>query len=344
MPKTLDDLWHLYNIITKGDLVYSRTTREVKTDAEYSRPKKGKRVSVFLGLTVEDIVWDRNLNRLRIRGRIYEATDDIAGKGTHHALSIAVNKAVTIVKDKWLKHQIDRLERAGLSEAPPVIVVCIDSEEYCIAVIRQYGVDVQVEGKANLPSKLEAERRTEALKNYFGEALTALKELWKSLSCSIVIIGVGFIKNQYAKYLEDVASEVAKAVVDVKGVNSGGVVGIQEALRSGVLEKTLKNLRIAEEARAVEEVLKRLGRENRNVTYGLEQVNESARYGAVETLMVADSALRTATEEDRLSLEKLLREVENKRGNVIVISVEHEAGQKLLALGGIAALLRFPLS
>ena len=38
-----------------------------------------------------------------------------------------------------------------------------------------------------------------------------------------------------------------------------------------------------------------------------------------------------------------MREAEKRGANVTVISTEHEAGAKLLALGGIAALLRFPI-
>jgi len=44
-----------------------------------------------------------------------------------------------------------------------------------------------------------------------------------------------------------------------------------------------------------------------------------------------------------LHLEELMRSVEQRRGSVTVVSTEHEAGAKLLALGGIAALLRFPI-
>ena len=343
VPTTLDDLWHLYNIIYKGDLIYTRTTRETKTDAEYSRPKKGKRVSVFLGVEAEDVVWDRSLNRLRVHGRIHEAPEDIAGRGSHHTLNITMNKPITIVKEEWLKHQIDRLERAKRFKAPPVIVVSIDSEEYCIATIRQYGVDVQIESKARLPGKLEAEKRTQALQNYFKEALNTLKTLWQTNRCPIVILGVGFIKNQFAKYVESEAPEVAQDIVDVKSVNNSGVAGIQEALRSGVLETALKNIRVAEEARMVEEVLARLGGEKGDVTYGLEQVERADGFGAVQTLLVADFVIRDASDEERLGLEGLMRLVEEKGGKVVVVSVEHEAGQKLLALGGVAALLRFPV-
>ena len=344
VPKTLDDLWHLYNIIYKDDFVYARTTRAMKIDVEYSRPQKGKRISVFLGIKVEDVVWDRSLNRLRVHGRIHEAPEDIAGRGTHHTLNIAVNKPLTIVKARWLKHQINRLERARRYEAPPIIVVSIDSEEYCIAMIRQYGVDVRVESKARLPGKLEAEKRANALQSYFKKTLHALRELWQSSRCSIVIIGVGFVKNQFAKYAKSEAPEIGQAIVNVKSVNSSGVAGIKEALRSGVLDKALKQLRIAEEAKVVEEVLARLGKEKGDVTYGSEQVEKADMFGAVETLLVTDFTIRDASDEKRLVLEKLMRGVEKKGGNVIVISVEHEAGQKLLALGGVAALLRFPVS
>ncbi|MEM2320004.1 MAG: mRNA surveillance protein Pelota, partial [Candidatus Bathyarchaeia archaeon] len=55
IPETLDDLWHLYNIIYKNDEVYAYTTREIKSDERYSRSKRGERVSVFLGVKVEKV-------------------------------------------------------------------------------------------------------------------------------------------------------------------------------------------------------------------------------------------------------------------------------------------------
>jgi protein pelota len=65
--------------------------------------------------------------------------------------------------------------------------------------------------------------------------------------------------------------------------------------------------------------------------------------GAVEKLVIADTTLRESGEEQRLHLEKLMREVEQRRGSITVVSTEHEAGEKLIALTGIAALLRFPI-
>lgn len=341
IPETLDDFWHLYNIIYKGDEVYACTSREIKPEEKYARPKRGERVSVFLGLKVEDVSWDKFLGRLRIHGIISEAPE-IVPTGAHHTLNITLNTPITIVKREWAKHQIERLERASKTSEKPIIIVAIDDEGYAIAITTQYSIDVKIEENIKLPGKLEAEKRTAATREYFKKALESLKQVWMPMRAPIAIIGVGFVKNNFAKFLEAEDAEIAKHVIDVKSVNNGGVAGIYEALRSGVLQKTLLQQRIIEETEIVEEILKRLGRGERTVTYGTADVEKAAKLGAVEKLVLADATLREASDEERLHMEDLMKDVERAGGSILVISTEHEAGAKLIALGGIAALLRFP--
>ena len=343
LPENLDDLWHLFNIVTPNDEVHARTTREVKVQEDYARPKEGRRVSVFLGLKVEKVVWDRSLNRLRVHGIVCEAPEKVEVKGSHHTINVTVDKPVTIVKSEWLKHHLDRLERASRARAPPILVVSIDDEEYCVAVLRQYGVDVKVEEKTRLPGKLEAEKRTKAQREFFKGALKALRNEWTKVRSPIVVIGPGFMKNEFVNYMKRVAPDAAEGIIDVKGVNSAGLAGVQEALRSGVLTKALKHVRIVEENRVMEEVLASLGKGRLDVTYGLDAVERAISFGAVESLLLADATMREAPDDKRLALEELMREVEKRGGKVMVISAEHEAGTNLLSLGGIAALLRFPL-
>jgi protein pelota len=343
IPETFDDLWHLYNVIYKNDEAYAYTTREIKPDTGgYERPKRGKRVPVFLGITVNNVTWDKLLGRLRIHGTICEAPENVP-TGAHHTLNIALNTPATIVKKKWAKHYIERLERASKASEKPIIIVSIDDEGYAIAITAQYGVEIKAEESIKLPGKLEAEKRTGAVKEYFQRALNSLRQIWIEMHNPIAIIGVGFVKADFTKFLENEATDVCKSVVDVKSVNNGGVAGIYEALRSGVLLKTMKQMRIVEEAEIIEEILKRLGKGEPNVTYGMDEVENAARLGAVEKLVLADTMLREALDERRLLVEDLMKSVERKGGNIIIVSTEHEAGAKLIALGGIAALLRFAL-
>ena len=343
LPQSLDDIWHLYNIILRNDEVHGRTTRGVKVEDRYARPQRGKRVSVLLGVKVEKVAWDRSLNRLRIHGIVCKAPEDLNVKGSHHTISVTVNKPVTIVKSKWLKHEIDRLKRASKTAVAPIIVASIDDEGYCLAVLRQYGVDVKVEAKTKLPGKFEPEKRTQATREFFKDTLKTLRQVWMKLRSPIVIIGLGFTKGNFAKFTRDHDSEIAEAVIDIKGVNSVGVAGIHEALRSGVFTKAIKQMRIADEAKVMEEVLLRLGKGRMDVTYGFGEVKNASTIGAVNKLLIADVTLREASDDKRILLENLMSNIEEKRGKIIVLSAEHEAGAKLLSLGGIAALLRFPI-
>lgn len=343
MPESLDDLWHLYNIILKRDEVYARTTRQVKLDDQYARSTKAKRVPVNLGVQVEKMYWDRVLNRLRVNGIVVDAPETLSIKGSRHTLDITVNKPVTIVKKRWQKHELDRLKRASKLTAAPLTIISMDDEEYCVAVLRQYGIDVKAGERIKLPGKFEAEKRAKGKQLFFGGALKTLREAWVPLQSPIVVLGPGFIKDDFAEYIRSNARDIAESIVGVKGTNSAGLSGIQEALRSGILSNVLQNMRVADEMNAIEELLARLGRGKNNATYGFSEVEKAVNYGAVERLLVADSSLRETTDENRRVMEKLMKNVEDARGTVMVISTEHEAGTKLLSLGGIAALLRFPI-
>lgn len=341
VPDSPDDLWHLYNVIYKSDEVYAYSSRAIKSDTETSRPKSAERMSAFMGVTVESVGWDKFLGKLRVHGLICHAPD-IIPTGAHHTLSIALNQPVTIVKKQWPKHLLDRLTRASETEKP-MLIISIDDEGFTIAETKQYGVEIKVEERMRLPGKHEADKRVEATKAYFRKALNSLNQLWAQNHSPIVIVGAGFVKNDFARYISEETKDLSKSITDIKSVNNGGTAGIYEALRSGVLLRATHQLRIVEETETMEEVMKRLGKGEGTVTYGILAVENAIKMGAVEKLVVADTTLRDANEQQRLNLEALMHEAEKRNSSITVVSTEHEAGAKLIAIGGIAALLRFRL-
>jgi protein pelota len=190
---------------------------------------------------------------------------------------------------------------------------------------------------------MEAER-LRMLNDMFKSALKNLGKLVDSLGGSIIIVGLGFIKDGFLRFMRENSPNLYGRILDVKSVNSAGKAGIFEAIRSGVLTKAFERARIIEEAAAVEELLKRLSMGRGDAVYGLSDVERASVLGAVEEILVTDEKLRESSGEEMAFLENLIRNVESKNGRVRVISVEHEAGVKLKSLGGVAALLRFPIS
>jgi protein pelota len=336
--ENLDDLWTLYNVIKKDDLVYSRTTREVKTD-EASRPSS-RRVSATLGLKVEKIYFDKDLVRLRIHGVVTDASDKFGILGSHHTFSLFEDGVVKIIKERWAKHELESMRKASENEVP-VIIVAIDSDECAIGISRMSGVDIKLEIKSCLPGKREAEKRDQAMIKYFSVISEPLARVHDTYDAKIMIVGPGFTKEYFMNFLKNNHSELAQEVATVKSVSNGGAAGVYEAIRVGLVGNVMKGARTMNELQLVEEILARLGASRGDVSYGMDEVSSDASSGAVETALICDETLRGAENQERLSLEKTLRIIEENHGKVVIISMGHEGGRKLDSLGGIAALLRY---
>ncbi|MEM2082501.1 MAG: mRNA surveillance protein Pelota, partial [Candidatus Bathyarchaeia archaeon] len=103
----------------------------------------------------------------------------------------------------------------------------------------------------------------------------------------------------------------------------------------------MREARIMEEIDAVNEVLRRLSAFSGDISYGPDEVEDDAKAGAVELLLVCGGLLREADEGLRARLEEIIKAVEGKGGGVLIVSDEHEGGKALSSLGGLAALLRY---
>jgi len=152
---------------------------------------------------------------------------------------------------------------------------------------------------------------------------------------ALVLVGPGFTREAFVEYLKARDPPLA-AKVHVHGTAHAGMQGIQEALRAGVGAKVFGESRVGYETQLVEKLLEAIATD-RPVAYGPAEVQEAADAGAIETLLVSDAVVRNP------GIEELMRTAESARGTVVLVSRHHEAGKKLEALGGIAALLRFAI-
>ena len=154
---------------------------------------------------------------------------------------------------------------------------------------------------------------------------------------SIVIAGPGFAKNDFLKFLQDNYNDLAKKSI-IESTGSGGRVGIQEVLKKGTVEKLTTENRVAFEMKDINNLLKLLSKNSGLVVYGLSQTKNAINMGAVKKLLILDIYMKDD------NIEKLMDLTENMGGEVTIISNEHEGGKQLEALGGMAAILRYPIS
>ena len=338
--RNIDDLWALYNVIQKNDRVLGKTTREVKS-TESARPFS-RRVTITLGVTVQKVYFDRDLDRLRIHGIVFEAPEEVRVTGSHHTLSVGPEDIVTILKDKWLSHQVERVDKAVVAEEP-IIILALDSEEASVAILRSFDLDFKGEVRSRLPGKNEAEKRQVAMKDYFRRIESLLENICAELPGPILIVGPGFTKDHFVTELRSEAKYLGERKIAVKSVGSGGVAGVHEAIRVGAASKIKRDARATQEIELVNEALRRLGASSGDVSYGLDRVQADGEAGAVDTMIVSDQIVREAEDEERLKIEGTMRIVEERGGKVALVSSEQESGKMLRSLGGVAALLRYRL-
>ena len=101
IPEDSDDLLTLRRIIMEGDRIIGDTTRVIKQEKDFARPDRGERIRIRLSMDVEKLSLDNVLDRLRIKGVIFESTNESVPHGSHHSFIVKIDDAITIFKKKW---------------------------------------------------------------------------------------------------------------------------------------------------------------------------------------------------------------------------------------------------
>jgi protein pelota len=155
----------------------------------------------------------------------------------------------------------------------------------------------------------------------------------RNISGPLIIAGPGFIKDDFVKFARNHSCPgIDRAVVvETRRIGRGAV---QEVVGKGALEKLMDDIQLSREVRLMDEVLLRISREGA-VAYGIREVSEAVSYGAAEEVLIVDTLLRDT------QVSRLIDEAEAMRAAIVVLSSAFEPGERLGALGGIAALLRY---
>ncbi|WP_099211532.1 mRNA surveillance protein pelota [Thermococcus henrietii] len=337
--ETLDDLWHLYHVIDPGDVVYAKTLRKQAQRTDSLRAEKVEVIPVYLGVKAEKINFHKFANQVRVTGPIVYASREDVPLGKYHTITIEEGTVVTIQKPRWKEHHIERLKEAiEASKRAKVMIVVIDEGEADIALVREYGVEMVASIRRNLGGKrYNTDRESEEKKFFHDLAKTMAELMGREKIEKAIVAGPGFVKEDFHKFLRENYPELAKKVV-IEDTSVTGRTGIYEVIKRGTVDRVYHENRVAKEVQLVEKVLENIARNTGLATYGLREVEEAVNYGAVETLLVLDELLKG---EHREKVEELMDAVRYSRGEAVIVSSEHEGGEKLKALGGLAALLRF---
>ncbi|MDO5846610.1 MAG: mRNA surveillance protein pelota [Methanocorpusculum sp.] len=320
---SLDDLWHLSHLIAPGDTVYAVTMRTVDSPSDKLRAEKLEKRPVRIGVKAEKVEFSPDANRLRVFGVISYGPD----VGQHHTLNVEPGYEISVVR-QWRAVDLERLNRAVAATVHGVVhIVAIEDGEAELYRIRQYGPERITTLTVGSGKTAEIDSR-QAL---FAECLQKLE----NVTGPVVVAGPGFVKDDFVAFAKTKAPEIAGRMLtaDTRRTGYGAV---QEAIGDGVLARVTEDLQLAREVAAMDELFLRISK-NGAAAYGRAEVRQAIDFGAVETILAADSVVRAG------AVSRLIEDAERLGAGVVVLSTEFEPGKRLEGLGGVAALLRYKI-
>lgn len=330
-PENLDDLWHLHNLIEPGDVVEAWTFRTKDLKDDRIRSEKLSKERMRLMVRVEQVEFAEFVDRLRIHGTIVAGPQDMGG---HHTITIEADprQDLRIGKDRGFQdHHLARVREAvEAAKRPILVIVSMDDEEATVVLLRQYGVQPMATLKGRVPGKMYPQ--TGAPDDYFGQTFAALKHA-RPEGAPCIIVGPGFTREKFVDFIRERDPAFLQGLV-TEGTGQAGSVGVQEALKRGIVERIQQDQQVGKDTQLVEELFAEIAKGDM-ATYGLAETRQALQEGAGRLLLVTDDVMRKREGEDLLKLAKAVNTPSH------IVAVTHEAGKKLQALGGVAAMLRY---
>lgn len=303
-----DDLWRLQDFFEAGDRVRKFTQRTMLE----GREKKS------MNLTIEVEKTNFENGRLRLTGEIVEAGDDV--ELGYHSFNVEEGSELELWRNFTDKNW-DNLEKWSETDPYSVLFCLVEKGSADFYIVRESGINSLSGVEENLPGKMYASDKSED--EFLKQAAATIRRVEDDVDF-VVVAGPGFAKERLKNFLE----------IDdlfVQDTSVTGKTGLHEAIKRGSLDKVVRSSRVADETQIMEDFLEKL-RKDEPVSYG-EEVKELAEMGAVEKLLVTP---KMAREE-----EETVDKVEQQGGEVQVIHTDHEAGERLEGLTGLAAILRY---
>ena len=336
--ENINDLWCLNNIIAQGDLVKGQTFRKIKIGDSGDRSMRVVKKKVFLALRIEKVEFHDTTTTLRVSGTVEEGPEDIP-RGSYHTFNVGENTIIKIVKERFSRYHLEKLNQATKYKGPKVLICVMDRETSVFALLKGEVYEVLSKLNGNVQKKAQDDSPKS---DFYYQILKVLEEYDGRYKLdSIVVASPAFWKEDFFKVVKN--DEIKKKIY-LASCSSSSETAINEVLKRTEVQKLIKDDFIAKDILFMEKLLDEIAKEGLAV-YGFKETKVAIDAGAVEVLLLTDKKIHDAQLKKSYDLlETLMKSTEDMKGKINIISSSNDAGKKLDGLGGIGAILRYKLS
>ncbi|KAL4401005.1 Translation factor pelota [Malassezia pachydermatis] len=299
---------------------------------------------------------------LHISGRVAEENDHVR-TGSFHTLDIELQRKLSITKDHWDQHHLDILDESGeAGNTAEVGAVILGEGRAIVCLLTSHMTIVRQRIQVALPRKragagygsASASSGTAKLTERFNtQVYNAVIKLLSLPEMRVVLLASpGFWRESMYDYLlAEATRRNDKILMGSEGKRkllkvhcaTPHVHSLMEVLKSPEVSAQLQNTKFARENQLMDQFLRTLASDELRAWYGEKAVFLAANRGAIGTLLLSDALMRNTHPTMRKRWLDLCEQVKSYGGTSVFFSSLHESGRQLNGLGGVAALLTYPL-
>lgn len=359
IPQDKEDLWALYNVIAKTDLITLRTFRNVKKGggkAAAGSTTAGTITKKLLRLTlrVESVDFTPSDEVMRVKGRTTTQNDDVP-LGSYHTAELQLGQKLTIYKDLWDVIALQTIEKScSMAAKAEIGAVVLEEGVAHICLLTDSMTVLKTKIEKSIPKKRRGDSSAhDAAIDKFLEttAKSTIRDLDILKLKAILLVSPGTTAKQlYDKIIGIAVQEQNKPLVKAKTKfviahsSTGYLQGLEEALKSPEIQKKLSDTKFQRNIALFDEFSKLLNEDQGKAWYGEEETAKAAAIpGAIKVLMITDSLFKSDDINKRKYFVNLIDKVKETGAEVAIFSSLHSSGEQLNQLTGIAVILNYPI-
>lgn len=347
-----EDLWHVYNLLCKGDQLKASTVRRVVTESETGSTQKTSH-RLTLTIRVDSIFFDTQVSALRVNGQNREENKYVK-MGAFHTLDLELNRPFTIIKQEWDRIYLDRISMScDITQRADIAAVMLQEGLAQICLITENMTVVRSRIEMNVPKKRRGTTtdHDKGLVRFFNQIYTGICQHVNFEVVKVLIIASpGFLKEALLKYIVDQALLAQfRPIIDNRSkiilvhASSAHKHILGELLQAPSLQTLLSQTKYAKEITALSNFYKLLAKDEAKAFYGYDYVIKASHQGTINQLLIVDSLFRSSDIPLRKQYIALVETVRKNGGEVLIFSALHTSGEQLEMLTGVAASMLFSL-
>ncbi|RHZ68875.1 hypothetical protein Glove_292g47 [Diversispora epigaea] len=351
-PEELEDMWHVYNLISIGDQLKASTIRRIQNESA-TGSVDSERIRLTLTISVDKIDFDPQGGILRIRGRNV-VENKYVKLGVYHTIDLELNRNFTLLKHEWDIIALERVQEAcDITKQADVAAVVLQEGLANVCLVTHSMTIVRQRVEQSIPRKRKGNvtNYEKGLQKFYDQVMKAImRHVNFEVVKVIILASPGFVKDQLHEYIfaEAVKQDIRQLIENKSKFvlihcSSGHKHSLQEVLQDTTIQSQLTNTKYAQESVALDKFYKMLNDNPDKAFYGWDHVKKAEERGAVGTLLVSDELFRAADISTRKKYIRLVESVRSMGGKVLLFSSLHVSGEQLNQLTGVAAILNFPL-